>query len=257
VDILFAFTGRDRDEETGLQYHRARYYDPTPGRWLSEDPKGFAAGDSNLDRYVKNAPIGLIDPSGLDWLDVYAEWFNSVFGTGYSATLGGVIHGTVTVGADYYLGISDETLANAGPWTLAFGTAVVSTPIAFGILYGGEVMLGVGTYGAVDAGAVTTASATGGAVVAGATSTGGIVLNGGSSAAAGMTATGVGTTAVTTPFLPEGIHAAIMINGTVYVARFHNLAWDLAGRCGQIQIYGMVEIDKAGKVIRWVDVWKR
>jgi RHS repeat-associated protein len=74
VDILFAFTGRDRDPETGLQYHRARYYDPTPGRWLSEDPIGFAARDANLRRYVHNDPIAFRDPSGLDESHYEGYW---------------------------------------------------------------------------------------------------------------------------------------------------------------------------------------
>jgi RHS repeat-associated protein len=34
--------GREADSETGLQYNRARYYDPKVGRWLSQDPLGFA-----------------------------------------------------------------------------------------------------------------------------------------------------------------------------------------------------------------------
>jgi RHS repeat-associated protein len=66
VDFLFAFTGRERDEETGLQYHRARYYDPLVGRWISEDPIGFAAGDGNLTRYVANRTTTRIDPFGQD-----------------------------------------------------------------------------------------------------------------------------------------------------------------------------------------------
>jgi RHS repeat-associated protein len=41
------FTGRDSDG-TGLQYNRARYYNPERSRFLSEDPIGFAAGDPNL-----------------------------------------------------------------------------------------------------------------------------------------------------------------------------------------------------------------
>src|SRR5262249_46321335 len=45
--------------------NRARYYDPTTQRWLSQDPLGFDAGDSNLYRYVNNAPTGATDPSGL------------------------------------------------------------------------------------------------------------------------------------------------------------------------------------------------
>jgi RHS repeat-associated protein len=53
IATLFAFTGRELDPETGLQYHRARYYDPATGRWISHDLIGFAAGDTNLARYVK------------------------------------------------------------------------------------------------------------------------------------------------------------------------------------------------------------
>jgi RHS repeat-associated protein len=31
-------TGREYDAETGLNYHRRRYYEPDTGHWLSEDP---------------------------------------------------------------------------------------------------------------------------------------------------------------------------------------------------------------------------
>jgi hypothetical protein len=40
-------------------------YDATIGRWTSEDPIGFAAGDANLYRYVHNGPTNATDPSGL------------------------------------------------------------------------------------------------------------------------------------------------------------------------------------------------
>ncbi len=66
VDFLFAYTGRERDEETGLYYYRARYYDPAVGRFVSEDPIGFAAGDVNVSRYVGNGPVGSVDPNGLE-----------------------------------------------------------------------------------------------------------------------------------------------------------------------------------------------
>ena len=62
----YAWTGRQFDVETDLQYNRARWYDPTTGRWQSQDPLGFDAGDSNLYRYVRNAPPQAVDPSGLD-----------------------------------------------------------------------------------------------------------------------------------------------------------------------------------------------
>ena len=61
----YAFTGREFDVETQLQYNRARYYDATTGRWISQDPMGFDAGDSNMYRYVTNAPTNQTDPSGL------------------------------------------------------------------------------------------------------------------------------------------------------------------------------------------------
>ncbi len=41
-------------------------YDPKAGRWLSEDPLGFDAGDANLSRYVANDPILNTDPTGLE-----------------------------------------------------------------------------------------------------------------------------------------------------------------------------------------------
>jgi RHS repeat-associated protein len=59
------YTARELDADTGLQYNRARWYDNSVGRWLSEDPIGFAAGDRNLYRYVSNFATGATDPSGL------------------------------------------------------------------------------------------------------------------------------------------------------------------------------------------------
>src|SRR5262245_34362192 len=58
-----AWTGREIDVETGLQYNRARYYDGATGRWISQDPLGFDAGDGNLYRYVHNHPTSNRDPS--------------------------------------------------------------------------------------------------------------------------------------------------------------------------------------------------
>src|SRR5206468_853512 len=44
----YGWTGRERELEIEHQYNRARYYDSTTGRWISQDPMGFDAGDSNL-----------------------------------------------------------------------------------------------------------------------------------------------------------------------------------------------------------------
>jgi len=66
VDFLFGYAGRPWDAQTGLYDNRARWYDPAVGRFLSEDPSGFADGqDLNLYRYVGNNPINCTDPSGM------------------------------------------------------------------------------------------------------------------------------------------------------------------------------------------------
>jgi RHS repeat-associated protein len=58
------FTGRENDG-TGLYYYRARYYSPTLGRFVSEDPIEFLAGDLNLYVYVASSPLAQSDPLGL------------------------------------------------------------------------------------------------------------------------------------------------------------------------------------------------
>lgn len=62
----FIYTGREYDEETGLYYYRARYYDADIGRFISEDPIGLAGG-INVYAYVGNNPVNWIDPLGLYW----------------------------------------------------------------------------------------------------------------------------------------------------------------------------------------------
>ena len=74
IDFLYGFTGRERDTESDLQYNRARYYDAALGRWLSQDPIGFEAGDANLYRYVGNRPITATDPSGLEYATLDEEY---------------------------------------------------------------------------------------------------------------------------------------------------------------------------------------
>jgi RHS repeat-associated protein len=64
VDFRYGYTGRELDVETGLYYYRARYYDSKVGRFISEDPIGFSAGDTNLYRYVGNNSTNYTDPTG-------------------------------------------------------------------------------------------------------------------------------------------------------------------------------------------------
>src|SRR5437660_11051271 len=70
----FLFTGREYAATYRSTYnvpafnfyeYRARAYNPTLGRFMSEDPKGFDAGEYNLYRYCHNDPEDLTDPMGL------------------------------------------------------------------------------------------------------------------------------------------------------------------------------------------------
>ncbi|HEY6330282.1 MAG TPA: RHS repeat-associated core domain-containing protein, partial [Blastocatellia bacterium] len=62
----YDFTGRERDPDTGLIYSRARWYDPSQGRFISQDPIGMAGG-LNRYSYGANNPVSFSDPSGLSW----------------------------------------------------------------------------------------------------------------------------------------------------------------------------------------------
>lgn len=55
--------------QTSLYYYRARYYDPSTGRFISEDPLGFLAG-RNFYPYVANSPLNFTDQLGLSQNDV-------------------------------------------------------------------------------------------------------------------------------------------------------------------------------------------
>ncbi|MGE0751635.1 MAG: SpvB/TcaC N-terminal domain-containing protein [Variibacter sp.] len=59
----YRYIGKERDEESGLQYHGARYYAPWLGRWVSTDPKGIDGGP-NLYVYANNSPVLLLDRDG-------------------------------------------------------------------------------------------------------------------------------------------------------------------------------------------------
>jgi RHS repeat-associated protein len=59
----YRYTGVERDQETGLTYHAARYCAPWLGRWISPDPAGLADG-VNLYSYVSNNPLRLSDRTG-------------------------------------------------------------------------------------------------------------------------------------------------------------------------------------------------
>ena len=65
-DPRYLFNGKELDEETGLYYYGARYYDPMESRWLSVDPMAEKYAGWSPYNYTLNNPVNLIDPDGKD-----------------------------------------------------------------------------------------------------------------------------------------------------------------------------------------------
>jgi RHS repeat-associated protein len=139
----FAFTGREYDRETGLYYYRARYYDPHTGRFLSEDPLSFAAGDTNLSRYVFNSPPNYTDPTG--------EFIQVLVGAGIGAVVGGVVGGLT--GADgwdwdrFWAGAASGALIGSGVGVFFVGLGATGLAATALSAVGGG-LLGAGSFGA-------------------------------------------------------------------------------------------------------------
>jgi RHS repeat-associated protein len=145
------------DGETGLYYYRARYYDPTMGRFISEDPLGFGAGDTNLYRYVGNSSTMATDPTG--------EFANVAAGAGFGALFGGLgalandiesgqfgwnTFGNVAKGAAAGAAIGFVVASGVGILS-GFATAMFGTSVAGAIVNTGFVAAGT-AYGAYNAG---------------------------------------------------------------------------------------------------------
>jgi RHS repeat-associated protein len=140
-----AFTGREWDAETGLNYHRARYYDPKAARFPSEDPLPAAwrrTIELNAYAYGANGPADRSDPFGLEACcsRSYAScvgrclWkahilpVGMMYGFGAAATFGG--------GATYF------TIGRV------FGAAAAYQVVATGIVtLGGAVGWSIGSFG--------------------------------------------------------------------------------------------------------------
>jgi RHS repeat-associated protein len=85
-------------ELNGFYYMRARYYNPTVGRFISEDPIGFGGGDVNLMAYVGNNPVNFIDHMGTDRVSTTVGIIGSI------ATIGALIPGVDVVAIPVAIG---------------------------------------------------------------------------------------------------------------------------------------------------------
>ena len=106
----YAYTGREWDSDAGMYYYRARWYDQSIGRFISQDPKGFDAEDANLYRYVGNNSVNLQDPSGLNAVDRDESYWSYVVG----GTSGGAVGTIASVKSIEPLTVRQWVEANPG-----------------------------------------------------------------------------------------------------------------------------------------------
>jgi len=146
----YGFTGREYDGVVKLQFSRDRFYDPALGRWLSQDPIGFAGGDTNPYCYVGNSPLNYTDPNG----------HLGLIGAAVGGLVGGVIGG---VGAYIESGGNwDAVWAGAGKGALIGAVAGFTGGLAAGAAF--SLVGGATATGGALVGATLLSGAVGGAV---------------------------------------------------------------------------------------------
>ncbi len=109
-DPEYRFTGKERDDATGLDYFGARYYAANLGRWLSPDPPQVHEPEPEIPdgayAYVANNPLIYRDPDG-QVIETIAD--------------------VVGLGVDVAEMVRDPSLANAG--MLAWSLLAVAIPV--------------------------------------------------------------------------------------------------------------------------------
>ena len=123
----FRYRGYYLDDETGLYYLNARYYDPEIGRFISPDSIDYLDPESinglNIYVYCGNNPVMNVDPSGTEWWNPLS-WFDNL------SNIGKIIIGVVA-----FIGAVALTVATGGalaPMFITLGIGLVS-----GTLIGG------------------------------------------------------------------------------------------------------------------------
>ncbi|AFZ22068.1 SpvB/TcaC N-terminal domain-containing protein [Allocoleopsis franciscana] len=91
----YRYTDKERDHETWLYYHGARYYAPWLGRWISCDP----TFQENLYVYVRNNPVIFQDPNGAEESSTWNRFMGAlrVVGGAAQAVVGAAVFVQVEV----------------------------------------------------------------------------------------------------------------------------------------------------------------
>ena len=135
IAFPFGYTGQRFDSATGLLNLNARWYNPSVGRFINEDPTGFRGGDTDLYRYVNNNPMTMVDPTGLRGSDIGNYQGISLLDVASSAASVSVNLASLTKGTLNSLGFEETGTLNlySGKWATplameASGYTINDTP---------------------------------------------------------------------------------------------------------------------------------
>jgi RHS repeat-associated protein len=119
------FHGKPYDNESGLSYMQARYYNPTLGRFMGVDPVGYQEDNLhsfNRYAYANNNPYKYIDPDGNIPVDTLWDAANIVYDVGKIGI--GKVTGNLTLVRTGSVDLAADTIAIAVPYLPAGSTKV-------------------------------------------------------------------------------------------------------------------------------------
>ncbi|MHB8788940.1 MAG: RHS repeat-associated core domain-containing protein [Desulfobulbaceae bacterium] len=133
TDNAFQFVGQFGIMQMAddLLYMLNRFYMPSTGRFMAEDPIGLAGGDVNFNRYVLNDPVNWIDPEGLR---LKVPGLTTVFpNSTFVAPVGQIIVGSNELGLGIVSGITGGVFLALGPetWLAAQPFLMASPALVF------------------------------------------------------------------------------------------------------------------------------
>jgi RHS repeat-associated protein len=127
----FGFTGQKFDSEIGQYDYKMRYYAPSIGRFIQPDPIGFSGGDMNFYAYVRNDPLRLVDPFGLDTAYIATETWKvfDMFPANHSIIL--MVDDNGKIRQAYSWGpLDDDTDVESAPLVRENDTSLIGLPIS-------------------------------------------------------------------------------------------------------------------------------
>jgi RHS repeat-associated protein len=134
----YRYVGKERDEESGLYYHGARYYAPWLARWTACDPSGLRDG-VNVFAYVNDDPINKLDQTGnweISWKHVAIGAGVAVVSIAAVALTAGAAAPVVVPAVATFLGVSEATVVTGavvlGTAAGVAGTADTAAEVATG-----------------------------------------------------------------------------------------------------------------------------